>query len=144
MRGSLTVFSCSGGQQTPLQAAWAVPLYVTAGVLARRRSPFDCEVLEIEFDFISHRLVARTSRGEEPTFSLERQAVADFRTRLLDLLKGVGVDFTINDMPNEVPNPIRFSQDYIHVAYDALLPSASGRAHAGRSHLQALPQRLPS
>ena len=35
------------------------------------------------------------------------------------LLKDIGIAVTIDAMPNEVPNPIRFSQDRTHAAYDA-------------------------
>src|SRR5580700_4582295 len=30
----------------------------------------------------------------------------------------IGVAVAIHEMPNEVPNPIRFSQDHTHAAYD--------------------------
>jgi hypothetical protein len=47
------------------------------------------------------------------------QSVADFRGRTLDLLADIGIALSISDMPNEVPDPIRFSQDRSHAAYDA-------------------------
>jgi hypothetical protein len=102
-----------------LNHGWQVPLYVTARGLGTSPIPFDGEVLEIEFDFIDHRLVARTSRGDVRTLALEPQTVADFHARVIDLLGGLGVSVTINEMPNEVPHPIRFSQDRLHAAYDA-------------------------
>ena len=34
------------------------------------------------------------------------------------MLNGIGVAVVIHEMPNEVPNPIRFSQDRTHAAYD--------------------------
>jgi hypothetical protein len=102
-----------------LNHGWQVPLYVTARGLGTSSIPVGNEILEIEFDFTGHRLVARTSRGEERSFSLEPQTVADFHRRTIDLLNGVGVAVTINEMPNEVANPIRFSQDRTHAAYDA-------------------------
>jgi hypothetical protein len=98
---------------------WQVPLYVTARGLGTSSIPVGNEILEIEFDFTGHRLVARTSRGGERSFSLEPQTVADFHRRTIDLLNGIGVAVTINEMPNEVANPIRFSQDRTHAAYDA-------------------------
>ena len=52
-------------------------------------------------------------------FHLTQQTVADFYSRTIDLLHGIGVAVTINETPNEVPNPTRFSQDRIHSAYDA-------------------------
>ena len=102
-----------------LNHGWHVPLYVTARGLGTSPIPFGSDILEMEFDFISHRLVARTSRGEERALPLQPQAVADFRVRVIDLLKGIGVAGAFSDMPNEVPHPIRFSQDRVHAAYDA-------------------------
>ena len=61
----------------------------------------------------------RTSRGAERFLPLKAQSVADFHHATLDLLSGVGVSVAIKEMPNEVPNPIRFSQDRTHAAYDA-------------------------
>jgi hypothetical protein len=98
---------------------WQVPLYVTARGLGTSPIPVGGEILELEFDFIGHRLVARTSRGEERTLALEPQTVADFHRRLMDVLRGLGVEVAIKEMPNEVANPIRFSQDRVHAAYDA-------------------------
>ena len=102
-----------------LNHSWQVPLYVTARGLGTSPIPVGSEILEIEFDFISHRLIARTSRGDERELPLEPQTVADFYRRLIDLLDGIGIAVAINEMPNEVPNPIRFSEDRTHAAYDA-------------------------
>ena len=102
-----------------LNHGWQVPLYVTTRGLGTSPIPVGSEILEIECDFISHRLMARTSRGEERGFPLEPQTVADFYRRVIGLLDGFGVTVAIHEMPNEIPNPIRFSQDYIHAAYDA-------------------------
>jgi hypothetical protein len=99
--------------------SWQVPLYVSARGLNTSPIPIGTEILELEFDFISHRLVARTSRGENRVLPLEPQTVADFYARVIELLKSVGVAVAINDMPNEVPEPIRFSQDRAHASYDS-------------------------
>lgn len=102
-----------------LNHGWQVPLYVSARGLSTSPIPIGDEILEIEFDFIGHRLVARTSRGDERSLPLQSQTVADFYRRVLDLLNDIGVAVTINEMPNEVQNPVRFSQDRAHAAYDA-------------------------
>jgi hypothetical protein len=102
-----------------LNHGWHVPLYVTARGLGTSPIPVGREILEIEFDFIAHRLVARTSRGEEHALPLQPQTVADFYRGVLDLLNGLGVTVAINTSPNEVPNPIPFPQDRTHAAYDA-------------------------
>jgi len=99
--------------------SWQVPLYVTARGLGTSPIPFGAELLEIELDFISHHLRMRTSLGAERAEALEAQTVADFYRRVTELLDGLSVSVAINELPNEVPNPVRFSNDRIHKAYDA-------------------------
>ena len=98
---------------------WQVPLYVSSRGLGTSPIPVGTELLEIEFDFTGHRLVARTSRGEESSLALAPQAVADFYRGTMDLLRDLGITVAIDEVPNEVPDPIRFSQDRTHAAYDA-------------------------
>jgi hypothetical protein len=107
-----------------LNHSWQTPLYVTARGLRTSPIPIGNEIFEIEFDFIAHRLNVRTSRGAKRFLPLKAQSVADFYHATLDLLNGVGVSIAIKETPNEVPNPIRFSQDRTHDAYD---PAAAHR-----------------
>ena len=81
--------------------------------------PIGAEIFEIEFDFVGHRLSVRTSRGAERSLPLRPQSVADFYRATIDLLASMGVAVAIKETPNEVPNPIRFSEDRIHASYDA-------------------------
>jgi hypothetical protein len=111
-----------------LNHGWQVPLYVTARGLGISPITIGSEILEIEFDFISHLLVARTSRGEIRELPLEPQTVADFYHRVINLLSGIRVAVTIYETPNEVPNPIRFSQDRTHRSYDAVAAHRFWRA----------------
>src|SRR6185437_918192 len=107
-------------QSTPwVNHGWQVPLYVTARGLGTSPIPGGREYLEIEFDFIAHRLRARTSRGEERALALEPQSVADFYARVMAMLEELGMAVAINETPNEVPNTIRFAEDRVHAAYDA-------------------------
>jgi len=99
--------------------SWQVPLYVTARGLGTSPIHVQQEILEIEFDFVTHVLEARTSRGEKRTLPLKAQPVAEFYGQTIDLLEGLGIEVDIYDMPNEVPSPIRFSEDRSHAAYDA-------------------------
>jgi hypothetical protein len=98
---------------------WHVPLYVTARGLGTSPIPIGNEIFEVEFDFISHRLVARSSNGQERSLPLEPQTVATFHRAVLDLLKSMGIVVAINEMPNEIAKAIPFSQDRTHAAYDA-------------------------
>ena len=99
--------------------SWQVPLYVTARGLTTSPMPFAGEVLELEFDFLHHRLLARTSRAEERGFALEPQTVADFYSRLGALLRELGVRVAINERPVELAQAIPFSEDRTHRSYDA-------------------------
>jgi hypothetical protein len=104
--------------------SWQVTLYVTARGLGTSPIPVGGEILEIEFDFISHRLAFRTSRGEEQALPLEPLSVAVFYNRVMAILDGLGVTIAINEMPNELANGIRFSEDTVHASYD---PAAAHR-----------------
>ena len=99
-----------------LNHGWHVPLYVSARGLATSPMPAGRDLVDIEFDFIAHRLLVRTSRGDEGILALEPRSVADFYEELLDLMRGIGVHVTINDKPNEVPDPIRFPEDQVHAS----------------------------
>jgi len=101
-----------------LNHGWQVPLYVTARGLGTSPIPFGCESFEIDFDFIAHGLIVRTSTGAERTLRLEPQTVADFYRRLTDLLTDIGIEVRICAIPNEVPNPIPFAEDRLHASYD--------------------------
>jgi len=107
-----------------LNHGWQVPLYVTARGLGTSPIPVGTEILEIEFDFVAHRLHMRTSRGDERALTLQPQSVADFYARVIGLLDELGIAVTINEMPNEVPDPIPFPDDRVHASYD---PDAAHR-----------------
>jgi Family of unknown function (DUF5996) len=102
-----------------LNHSWQVPFYVTSRGLGTSPIPVCGEIFEIEFDFVDHRLRLRPSWTDERSLALAPQSVADFHRATLDLLQAIDVDVAINEMPNELANPVRFSQDQIHAAYDA-------------------------
>jgi hypothetical protein len=99
--------------------SWQVPLYVSARGLATGPIPTaDKHIIELEFDFHLHQLLVRTSRGEEARIDLPGKSVAEFCRATLDALRLMGVTVTINEMPNEMPDPVRFSDDSVHASYD--------------------------
>lgn len=98
--------------------SWQVPLYVTARGLNTSPMPVDGQVLDIEFDFISHDLVVRTSEGESRRIGLVPQTVADFYARVMETLADLGVKIALSPLPSEVPEPIPFPEDNLHAAYD--------------------------
>ena len=102
-----------------LNHSWQVPLYVTARGLGTSPIPAGDEIFEIEFDFVSHRLSARTSRGDAESFPLQAYSVAEFYNRLLGSLADLGVRVRIVDTPNELVDAIPFPKDARHKSYDA-------------------------
>jgi hypothetical protein len=104
---------------TPLQNHWwNVPLYVTARGLGTSAMACGNDVLDIEFDFVSHVLHLRLGSGKDHMLPLRAQSVADFYQEYLDCLASLGISVKINPMPVEVPNPIRFDVDTLHDSYD--------------------------
>ncbi len=102
-----------------LNHSWHVPFYVTTRGIGTSPIPIGTENLELDFDFIGHRLIVRTSRGEENGFPLEPQPVADFHRKLFERLNRLGVSVVIDDMPSEMTGVPPYSQDRAHASYDA-------------------------
>jgi hypothetical protein len=111
---------------TPVQNHWwNVPLYVTARGLWTSPMPAPGGfLLDVEFDFVAHEVVCRTSRGEVRRIGLRAMAVAEFFGEFTETIAALGVDVKIDPMPVEVPNPIRCDLDMVHCSYD---PEAANR-----------------
>ncbi len=106
--------------QTPwLNHSWHVPLYVTVNGLSTGSIPYDHRIFQIDMDFIRHELVIRVADGRHRTLALQAYSVADFYARVISLLAELGLPVDINEMPNEIADPIAFSQDTVHHHYDA-------------------------
>ncbi|QNI35375.1 DUF5996 family protein [Edaphobacter albus] len=104
---------------TPLQNHWwNVPLYVTARGLTTSAMDYGDDVLDIEFDFLSHELRMRLSSGKNETLALKPRSVADFYHEYLRCLDTLGAPVKIWPMPVEIQNPIRFDLDTQHHSYD--------------------------
>ena len=101
-----------------LNHSWHVALYVTARGLTTSPIPDGHRTFQIDLDFIDHALRISTSDGAERQFTLARQSVASFYAATMTALADLGIHVTIDEMPNELPEPIRFSEDTAHAAYD--------------------------
>jgi hypothetical protein len=105
--------------QSPwLNHSWHVPLYVTARGLTTSPIPHGLRSFQIDFDFVTHRLVLYASDGGAGGFALEPQSVATFYARLMAEMAKLGLPVDIYRLPSEVADPIRFDQDEVHRAYD--------------------------
>jgi len=98
---------------------WQVPLYVTARGLTTSPIPYEHGIFEIQFDFIHHQLLIRTSEGAERKIALAPRSVADFDDHFMRSLQSLDIQVKIWKMPCEIPNPIPFDRDTQHASYDA-------------------------
>jgi Family of unknown function (DUF5996) len=99
---------------------WHVPLYVDVrGLTTRRMHARGGVVFEIDFDFVEHRLVVKTNRGEVEWFELvDGLSVAAFDAKLHATLAGLGIDVAIREQPYRVPTTTAFPEDREHASYD--------------------------
>jgi hypothetical protein len=104
---------------------WHVPLYVDVRGLTTRRLHANGVTFQIDFDFLEHRLVVKTSGGAVESFDLvDGVSVAEFDERLHATLARLGVDVAIQEQPFGVPMTTPFPDDREHASYD---PDAVGR-----------------
>jgi hypothetical protein len=99
---------------------WHVTLFVDVrGLTTRRLHAPEGRTFEIVFDFVDHRLVVRTSEGAVESFALEDGlSVARFDEQLHALLRGLGLDVPIREVPFGVPMTTPFPDDTEHASYD--------------------------
>ena len=111
--------------RTPwLNHSWHVALYVTTSGLTTSPIPDGTRTFQIDFDFINHDLWISTSNGATRHLLLAGHSVASFYTAVLTTLAELDIHVVIDEIPNELPDPIRFSDDKRHASYD---PDAVGR-----------------
>jgi hypothetical protein len=105
--------------RTPwLNHSWHVALYVTPRGLTTSPIPDGERTFQIDFDLVDHALHISTSHGAQQRLPLVAQSVAEFYAALMAALAALGIHVAINEMPNELPQPIRFSKDRTHKSYD--------------------------
>lgn len=107
-----------------LNHSWHIALYVSARGLTTSPIPDGNGTFEIDLDFIDHALRITRSDGAQRQFALAGHSVASFYAAVMAALAELGINVTIDEMPSELPDPVRFSQDSRHASYD---PKAAGR-----------------
>jgi hypothetical protein len=96
-----------------------VALYVTPRGLTTSPVPDGARTFQIDFDLIDHRLRISTSDSTQRHFALPDHSVASFYAATLAALGELGIAVAIDETPNELPDPIKFSEDTAHASYDA-------------------------
>jgi hypothetical protein len=97
---------------------WNVTLYVTPRGLTTSTIPLAQQAFEAEFDFIGHRLLIQTSKGEERKIGLGPRSVADFYGEYMSTLRSLGIEVKIQTTPDEFDDQTPFEQDTKHASYD--------------------------
>lgn len=105
--------------QTPwLNHSWHATLYVNARGLTTSLVP-DAGGVEIVFDLIDHALIGTNVEGLSARFPLGPMSVARFHERFVALLGELGASTDFSGVPNEMPDPVRFTEDRAKRPYDA-------------------------
>jgi hypothetical protein len=107
---------------------WHIPLYVSARGLTTSLMHADRRSLEMEFDFVDHQLVVRTTDSERREIALKPRTVADFYAETMATLRSLDEDVRILARPVEVEVAIPFADDTVHASYDAEAANAMWRA----------------
>lgn len=102
---------------------WHVTLFLTPRGLTTTPIPYRSRTFEVEFDFVDHRLRARTSDGAALELALRPRTVAEFYREYLALLAGLGIEIELWPVPVEIDGAVPFTEDRVHASYDA------GHAH---------------
>ncbi|HEY8276053.1 MAG TPA: DUF5996 family protein [Methyloceanibacter sp.] len=105
--------------QTPwLNHSWHVTLYVTVRGLSTSPIPYGTRNFELEFDFVHHVLRVNSDDGAHKEIRLFPRTVADFYADLMRSLSALGLEVRIDDVTNELPEPVNLRTDTLHASYD--------------------------
>ena len=99
---------------------WHAPLYVDVrGLTTRRLHARNGVSFAIDFDFLEHQLVVRTDEGAVEALPLhDGLSVAEFDGSLHSMLKRLGLDVAIQEVPFGIPVKTPFPSDRAHASYD--------------------------
>jgi hypothetical protein len=98
--------------------SWHVTLYLTARGLTTSVIVQDRRSFEMEFDFVQHELLIRSSDGAQGKVALRAISVAEFYGEVMEALRTMGIKVHISATPNEVAEATRFAEDRQHASYD--------------------------
>ena len=99
--------------------AWHATFYSTPRGLTTSLIPDGEGGIEIEFDFVDHRVTGHCLDGTTRSFSLLPMSVADFHGSFVDLISGLGGNTAFHGSPNELPGSVPFVEDTAPRPYDA-------------------------
>lgn len=97
---------------------WNVPFYLSARGMTTSPMPYRHGTVEVQFDFIDHKLLIATDDGRLSAIALAPQSVAQFYEKFIAALTALTVDADIWTTPCEIPDPVPFERDNMHKSYD--------------------------
>ena len=104
---------------------WNITLYLTPRGLTTSAMQSGERTLSVDFDFIDHELLIRTSDGAVRALALVPRTVADFYEEYVAALRDLDVNVRIWPVPVEVEVATPFLEDREHASYD---PDMANRA----------------
>ncbi len=109
----------------PFEPEWAnVALEVTSRGLTTGLLPNGTEAFSVDVDLLTHEIRCATTSGQTGGFPLGPMSVAELTGKITGMLRAVGVEAQVNPMPQEIPDPVPFTDDQKRRPYDR------GLAHA--------------
>jgi hypothetical protein len=112
--------------EPPQNHTWQVALYVTPTGLTTGPMPYKHRTLQIDFDFIEHRIKLVTSDGERASVMLNSRPVCDTYREIKNALESLNMPVKIWTTPVEVEDRTPFEQVTHHRTYD---PAAVTKFH---------------
>lgn len=106
--------------RTPwLNHSWHATLYVNARGFTTSLVPDAAGGVEVALDLLDHAVVGSGTDGRTARFALGPMSVAAFHARFIGLLRELGARTDLHGRPNEVPDPVPFTEDHAERPYDA-------------------------
>jgi hypothetical protein len=97
---------------TPFEPEWSnVGLWITDRGISTGLIPNKDTCFCVVVDLIVHKVICTLLSGETFEFDLKSMSVAELTKTLLNGLKQLGIEVSINFKPQEVPHPILFNED---------------------------------
>ncbi|MEL7313188.1 MAG: DUF5996 family protein [Pseudomonadota bacterium] len=114
--------------------SWHATFYPTPRGLTTSLTA-DGDGVEIQFDFVDHRVRGVCGNGSTGDFALEPMSVAEFHGRFIELVEHLGGTAIFHGRPNELPTNTRFVDDSEQRPYDRDAVARFHRATQSISHV---------
>lgn len=100
-----------------LNHSWHATFYVGARGWSTSMVP-DGPGIEVEFDLVDHRVIARSADGRVASVRLRPMTVASFHAEFAAMIRDLGGHPPKGGAPNEVADPVPFVEDHRERPYD--------------------------